>query len=198
MARGTACTPHRPARRPTVTQLHCRSGRRQGNNGGRIADVLFNKWNPEHEDRQVRAPNTGVGDHRLSGRPGMTVMRYRSTTLSSYRRVTWVSVILKFRRTLTDVNDRDRCEILRNPDKSGAPRGSGGYARELITCCIRVWSLNPYSDRSWPQPEGLNPPCGISVTIGMCVLTYTQPKSSRRVIRIARPWSRVQTLEASP
>ena len=30
------------------------------------------------------------------------------------------------------------------------------------------------------------------------MLTQTQPKSSRRVIRIARPWSRVQTEEARP
>jgi hypothetical protein len=35
-------------------------------------------------------------------------------------------------------------------------------------------------------------------TIGMCVLIHTQPKSRRRAIRIARPWSSVQTLEARP
>jgi hypothetical protein len=44
----------------------------------------------------------------------------------------------------------------------------------------------------------LKPPCGISATIGMCVLIHTQPKSSRRDIRMARPWSQVQTLAASP
>ena len=32
----------------------------------------------------------------------------------------------------------------------------------------------------------------------MWQLTQTQPKSSRRDIRIARPWSSVQTLDASP
>ena len=32
----------------------------------------------------------------------------------------------------------------------------------------------------------------------MWVLIHTQPKSSRLDIRIARPWSLVQTLDASP
>lgn len=41
-------------------------------------------------------------------------------------------------------------------------------------------------------------PCGISATIGMWVLIHTQPKSSARDIRIARPKSLVHTDEASP
>ena len=53
-------------------------------------------------------------------------------------------------------------------------------------------------DRSLPYPECLNPPCGISATIGMWVLIHTAPKSRRLAIRIARPWSLVQTLEARP
>src|SRR4029453_10366085 len=32
----------------------------------------------------------------------------------------------------------------------------------------------------------------------MCGLTHTAPKSSRRETRMARPWSRVQTLAARP
>src|SRR5206468_3727596 len=51
-----------------------------------------------------------------------------------------------------------------------------------MTCLIRVYSSSPYTDRSLPYPECLNPPCGISATIGMWVFTQTQPKSSRRVI----------------
>ena len=44
----------------------------------------------------------------------------------------------------------------------------------------------------------MKPPCGISATIGMWVLIHTAPKSRRLAIRIARPWSLVHTLEASP
>ena len=49
-----------------------------------------------------------------------------------------------------------------------------------------------------PYPDSLNPPCGISATSGMWALIHTQPNSSARDMRIAREWSVVNTLDASP
>lgn len=67
-----------------------------------------------------------------------------------------------------------------------------------MTCLTRVCSSSPYIDKSLPWPDRPNPPCGISATKGMWALIQTQPKSRALEARIARPWSRVQTLDAKP
>src|SRR5699024_7630062 len=77
-------------------------------------------------------------------------------------------------------------------------RPSAQLSMFAMTCLTRVYSSSPYIDRSLPWPDFLKPPCGISATSGMWQLTHTQPKSSRRLIRIARPKSFVHTLEARP
>ena len=51
---------------------------------------------------------------------------------------------------------------------------------------------------SLPCPDCLNPPCGISETIGRWSLTHTVPNCSLRAARIARPTSRVKTDAARP
>jgi len=60
-----------------------------------------------------------------------------------------------------------------------------------------VYSSNEYID-ILAVPDSLKPPCGISATSGMWQLIHTQPKSSRRDMRSARWWSRIQTLDARP
>mmetsp|Transcript_38276 Transcript_38276/g.125201 ORF Transcript_38276/g.125201 Transcript_38276/m.125201 type:complete len:201 (-) Transcript_38276:875-1477(-) len=67
-----------------------------------------------------------------------------------------------------------------------------------MTCFTRVYSSKPYALKSLPPPLCLNPPCGISATSGMCVLTHTVPKSNARQQRSARAWSLVHTEDASP